>query len=435
MDSGIEKVLINLRTTAVSITYDVKGRYVYASSYDDKSIVRWIYYSEGRGLHRVTFDGLENQVVVNLTARPIGIEIDFVDQRVYWMELETGDLKSALYNGSDVKTVVSTNVKHNNREIGIGDDYVFFTSYNKILKIHKSLGQLPAVVYTGPIQIYGLIFYKEGRQEKLLFSTSTKMKEINLDTGIVKELFNLSKTVYSITYDVKGRYMYASRYVYGSIVRFHYPNDQEVYLETVVNTPRPYSIKFDSENRHLYWTEYTSLRKIKRCITTIVNAPHPLGLTLDTHNRLIYYGEGNALHRVTFDGLENEVLVNQTERPIDIHIDFDDKRVYWMEYETGDLKSALYNGSDVKTVVSTSLTFNSRDIVIVNDYVYYTSSRNILKIHKSSGQMPTVVHTEPKQIFGLFVLYTRRVPLGNIRIEESEETYVITYEKASKLLL
>lgn len=42
---------------------------------------RWIYYSEGYALHRVTLNGIEKQVVVNLTARPIGIDMGMFSYR------------------------------------------------------------------------------------------------------------------------------------------------------------------------------------------------------------------------------------------------------------------------------------------------------------------------------------------------------------------
>lgn len=40
-----------------------------------------------------------------------------------------------------------------------------------------------------------------------------------METGIVKELVNLGTTAYSIAYDVKERYAYASRYARNSIVK------------------------------------------------------------------------------------------------------------------------------------------------------------------------------------------------------------------------
>lgn len=86
---------------------------------------------------------------------------DLVGKRVYWMEISTGDLNSTLYNGSDVKTVVRTNMIGTNREIDIGGDYIFYTSDKRIRKAHKSSGQIPTIVHTETSRIYGLLFYKQ----------------------------------------------------------------------------------------------------------------------------------------------------------------------------------------------------------------------------------------------------------------------------------
>lgn len=77
------------------------------------------------------------------------------------MEYETGDLKSALYNGSDVKTVIITNVSSSSREIDIGGDYVFCAGDYKIIKVHKTSGQISAVLHRESLPIYGLLFYKQ----------------------------------------------------------------------------------------------------------------------------------------------------------------------------------------------------------------------------------------------------------------------------------
>lgn len=86
---------------------------------------------------------------------------DYVNKRVFWMEYLSGDLKSGFYDGSDVKTLVRTNSVSGNRDIDIGGDYVFYTNNKKILKVHKSSGQMPAVVHTENTQIYGVFFYKQ----------------------------------------------------------------------------------------------------------------------------------------------------------------------------------------------------------------------------------------------------------------------------------
>ncbi|XP_071150525.1 low-density lipoprotein receptor-related protein 5-like [Mytilus edulis] len=247
------------------------------------------------------------------------------------------------------------------------------------------------------------------KQEKLLFTTANNIQEIDLDTLVVKELVYQSTESYSLAYDEKERYVYSSRLTENTIVRFPYPNDQAVNSETVVSTNRPYYVAFDSGNSHLYWTELNTLGRVVRCksdgsdVTTIVNGTLPIALALDTHDRWIYYSTetSNALLRVTFDGTERQVVINLSSRLIDIQVDFVDQRVYWMEYDTGDLKSVLNNGSDVKTVMSTYVKLYNREIDIGGDYIFYTSYKNILKVHKSSGKMPTVVHTEQVQIDGL----------------------------------
>ncbi|XP_052080328.1 hemicentin-1-like isoform X4 [Mytilus californianus] len=271
-----------------------------------------------------------------------------------------------------------------------------------------------------------------GRQENLLFSTEHKVKKIDLDTGVVKDLANLDTIVHSIAYDVKERYVYVPRGGENVIVRFPYPNDdQTVNFETVIYTDRPYYVSFDSKNSHLYWTEQEKLEKIMRCnsdgsnLTIIVKEFSLTAFTLDTHHRWIYYSTKSsyALHRVTFDGNEKRIVMKLTALAIDIEIDFVDKRVYWIEYEKGDLKSALYNGSDVKTVVSTNVNLNSREIDIGGEYVFYTSSNTILKIHKSSGQIPTVVHTDTRQIYGLLFYKQEDIPIVTVTHNAYNRTY------------
>lgn len=64
------------------------------------------------------------------------------------------------------------------------------------------------------------------------------------------------------------------------------------------------------------------------------------------------------------------------------------------------MKSALYNGSDIKTVYKTNSSFNW-DIAINNDFIFSASNNQILKINKYPGQYATVVHTDANRINGV----------------------------------
>lgn len=82
-----------------------------------------------------------------------------IDNRLYWNEYSTGDLKSALYNGSDVKTVVNSDLRYN-WGLDTNDDFIFFSSQYSIFKIAKSFGQAATVVHRDTAHIHGVVFYR-----------------------------------------------------------------------------------------------------------------------------------------------------------------------------------------------------------------------------------------------------------------------------------
>ncbi|CAC5410065.1 unnamed protein product [Mytilus coruscus] len=196
-----------------------------------------------------------------------------------------------------------------------------------------------------------------------------------------------------------------------------YPSNQSAMFETVVvANSEIIGVAFDSVNNHLYWTENIGNRgNIMRCnsdgsnIRNILSESHLSVLTLDAENRLIYYGQNQRngqLHRITVDGKEKIALINQTSSVYGIGLDHAEKRIYWMEYYTGELKSAWLDGSDVKTIVSTNVVSLNWNIDISDDYIFYSSINTIWKVTKSSGQIPSVVHTDTERILGV-LFYTQ----------------------------
>ncbi|VDI59316.1 Hypothetical predicted protein [Mytilus galloprovincialis] len=183
-------------------------------------------------------------------------------------------------------------------------------------------------------------------------------------------------------------------------------------FETVVHTIKPVGIAFDSVNNHVYWTEH-SHGKIMRCnadgsnVTIILNETEPSAITLDVHNRWIYYGQKlsvSKIFRANFDGKNKTVIIkNLPSYVYGIEVDVSVERLYWMEYQTGDLRSAFFNGSDVRTILSTNATNMNWDIDTDEDFIFYTSNNRIMKINKSLGQNPDVVHTDTEQIDGILL--------------------------------
>lgn len=91
--------------------------------------------------------------------------------RIYWMKRGTDDLKSALYNGSFIRTVFKT---YSNWGIVLNDDFIFCASDSQILKINKFQGQKATVVHNDTHQIYGVVFVKqEGKITRITMITRT----------------------------------------------------------------------------------------------------------------------------------------------------------------------------------------------------------------------------------------------------------------------
>lgn len=65
-----------------------------------------------------------------------------------------------------------------------------------------------------------------GLEEKLLFSTSGYLKEIDLNSSVVKVLINAGSTVYSLTYDYYEKYLYVPR-SQGDIIRYLVNNSMQ----------------------------------------------------------------------------------------------------------------------------------------------------------------------------------------------------------------
>ncbi|XP_071178161.1 very low-density lipoprotein receptor-like isoform X2 [Mytilus edulis] len=190
-------------------------------------------------------------------------------------------------------------------------------------------------------------------------------------------------------------------------------------FENVVSTSYPFGIAFDSVNNHLYWTELSSGR-IQRCnmdgsnVTFLLIGDRPTSLTLDKKNRWLYYGQQSLpskIFRTNFDGMDKRVIIENLPSYV-YGIDVNVKRLYWMEFQTGDLQSACFNGSDVRTIVSTNAKSKNWDIATDGDFIFYTSSNKIMKISKSLQHNPTVVYTDTDIINGILLYKQNGVKYG-----------------------
>ncbi|CAG2241717.1 LRP2 [Mytilus edulis] len=244
-----------------------------------------------------------------------------------------------------------------------------------------------------------------------------RIYEYNLETRTVSYLLtNIQSDVYSITYDYNNGYIYFPRLHKNDIQRFQYPSEIPYTSKFVTHASVPIGIAIDPLYSHVYWTEYNA-GNIYRCNldgsdkSRVLSEDPLFGLTLDYRNRWLYYSTTlttpiRSIRRSRLDGTENQTVIG--EEASDLSIDFKGNRLYWMNFATGDLKSAYLNGTDDRKVFSTNTTIKNVGIHVLDSELYCINFNKILKVTLSPVTSSRVIYQGTNRIYGLFVYKEKR---------------------------
>lgn len=84
--------------------------------------------------------------------------LDHTEQSLYWINSD-GDIKSANLDGSDVKTINSTNSYNDYFPIRVFGSNIYYVNYMQLVMRHTSQGSIPTVLYTGTSSITGIYVF------------------------------------------------------------------------------------------------------------------------------------------------------------------------------------------------------------------------------------------------------------------------------------
>ncbi|XP_071121805.1 pro-epidermal growth factor-like [Mytilus edulis] len=112
-------------------------------------INRWLYIGyRNKGIFKSRFDLTDMSMIANFTSATYCMDIDLIEQRLYWMNND-GDIKSVNVDGSDVKTIMSTNYRTIYYALGVFGSYIYYAdSNNQLVMRHTSQESTPSVLYT-----------------------------------------------------------------------------------------------------------------------------------------------------------------------------------------------------------------------------------------------------------------------------------------------
>ncbi|VDI78942.1 Hypothetical predicted protein, partial [Mytilus galloprovincialis] len=126
----------------------------------------WMYFSENgipRKMARSRFDLSQRQDIYTQPFVAYSLDLDLDEDILYWIIDESNEIKSANFDGSNIKTVMNINAhggKYDNPPIRISESYIFFTELGKLFRMNKTTATSPSLLFTDTQRINSLYLYE-----------------------------------------------------------------------------------------------------------------------------------------------------------------------------------------------------------------------------------------------------------------------------------
>lgn len=100
-----------------------------------------------------------NTLLLTLFKQLLKYILDLTEQMLYWINND-GDIKSVNVDGSNIKTIISTNSSKRYFAIGISGSKIYYANNNQLVMRNKPHGSTPTVLYTDIVNINSIYALK-----------------------------------------------------------------------------------------------------------------------------------------------------------------------------------------------------------------------------------------------------------------------------------
>ncbi|CAG2196148.1 NOTCH1 [Mytilus edulis] len=158
-------VLLGMALVVYSLDYDDENKYVYFPRIDFGDIMRWLYIGyHTSGISKSRFDLTEFSFIANFKSNNlvwvVCMDIDITNHRLYWITYD-GDIKSVNDDGSDEKTIMSTNSAKRYYAMGVFGSNFYYADKNQLVMRNTSERSTPTVVYTDTSSIFSIYAFNQ----------------------------------------------------------------------------------------------------------------------------------------------------------------------------------------------------------------------------------------------------------------------------------
>ncbi|XP_062951062.1 low-density lipoprotein receptor-related protein 4 [Cynocephalus volans] len=458
LDGSMRKVLVwqNLDSPRAIVLYHEMG------------FMYWTDWGENAKLERSGMDGSDRTVLINNNLGwPNGLTVDKASSQLLWADAHTERIEAADLNGANRHTLVSP-VQHP-YGLTLLDSYIYWTDW-QTRSIHRAdkgtgsnvilvrsnlpgLMDIQAVDRAQPLGFNkcgsrnggcshlclprpsgfscacptGIQLKGDGKtcdpspEIYLLFSSRGSIRRISLDTSDhtdvhvpVPELNN----VISLDYDsVDGKVYYTD--VFLDVIRRADLNGSN--METVIGRGLKTTdgLAVDWVARNLYWTDtgrntIEASRLDGSCRKVLINnsLDEPRAIAVFPRKGYLFWtdwGHIAKIERANLDGSERKVLINtDLGWPNGLTLDYDTRRIYWVDAHLDRIESADLNGKLRQVLVSHvshpfALTQQDR-------WIYWTDwqTKSIQRVDKYSGRNKETVLANVEGLMDIIVVSPQR---------------------------
>ncbi|CAI5763731.1 low-density lipoprotein receptor-related protein 4 isoform X1 [Podarcis lilfordi] len=436
--------------------------------YHEMGFMYWTDWGENAKLEQAGMDGSRRTVLINNNLGwPNGLAVDRAGSQLLWADAHTERIEAADLNGANRRTLLSP-VQHP-YGLTLLDSYIYWTDW-QTRSIHRADKNTGANVILVRANLPGLMDIQAvdrkhplgankcgvrnggcshlclpnpegfscacptGIQLKsdertcdpspetyLLFSSRGSIRRISLDTSDhtdvhvpVPELNN----VISLDYDsVDGKIYYTD--VFLDVIRRADLNGSN--METVIGQGLKTTdgLAVDWVARNLYWTdtgrntiEVARLDGSCRKVLINNNLDEPRAIAVFPRKGYLFWtdwGQVAKIERANLDGSERKILINtDLGWPNGLTLDYDTRRIYWVDAHLDRIESADLNGKLRQVLVSQvshpfALTQQDR-------WLYWTDwqTKSIQRVDKYSGRNKETVLANVEGLMDIIVVSPQR---------------------------
>lgn len=124
------------------------------------------------------------------------------------------------------------------------------------------------------------------------------------------------------------------------------------------------------------------------------------------------WGKSHTIKKAAMDGSKQIHLTSTKGYATSLTLDYEDKRLYWVEINAGCVMSSDFNGNAKKTIIDKGL--HPLGLTLFKDSVYFSESvtGDVYKVHKDGG-VPNKIYWLPESATDLAVFHTPKTRGSN----------------------